>query len=256
MASRPDAGPGTDTAIDKALVILSSLETVSFGRTLAEISSDTSIPKPTVHRILATLEKHGFVQQLNSGRYALGMRLAALGLFAASGSDLLSAGKPILDRLVLECGETVHLGVLQGKSLLYVDRREPDDAAVRLATLPSPLTSLHASASGKVLLAFSDNTLLKEVIAGGLVRYTSNTKVDPDELAAEVEKVRLEGFAVNEQERYEGVRAVGVPIKKRDGTLVGAMSAAGPVQRIDDAKLAQLKQLLTKAAAELAGGLI
>jgi DNA-binding IclR family transcriptional regulator len=254
--TKADTGPGMDTAIDKALIILGSLETVRVGRTLAEISSDTTIPKPTAHRILATLEKHGFVQQMNSGRYALGMRLAALGLFAASGSDLLSAGKPILDRLVVECGETVHLGVLQGKSLLYIDRREPDDAAVRLAALPSPLTSLYASASGKVLLAFSDDSLLREVIAGGLVRYTASTKADPDDLAAEIENIRTQGYAVNEQERYEGVRAIGVPIRKRDGTVVGALSAAGPVQRVDDGKLDKLKVLLTKAADELAGVLI
>lgn len=245
-----------DTAIDKALIVLGSLETVKVGRSLAEIAADTGLPKPTVHRILATLEKHGFAQQLSSGRYALGMRIAALGLFAASSSSLLSAGKPILDRLVLDCGETVHLGVLQGHSLLYIDRREPDDAAVRLAALPSPLTSLHASASGKVLLAFGDEALLADVIAAGPVRYTAHTKTDPQELIDEVTKVREAGYAINEQERHEGVRAVGVPVTKRDGTVVGALSVAGPVQRIDDARIQEFRVVLAKAADELAAGLI
>jgi DNA-binding IclR family transcriptional regulator len=245
-----------DTAVDKAFIVLSSLEKVRNGRALAEISADTGIPKPTVHRLLATMERHGYVQQYPSGRYALGMRVVALGLFAAGSSTLLSIGRPILDRLVIECGETVHLGILQGESLLYVDRREPEDAAVRLAALPSPLTSLHASASGKVLLAFGDDELFRNVVAAGLMRYTSHTITEAVGLRDEIAGIRAQGYAVNEQERFAGVRAVGVPIWHRSGSLIGAISAAGPIQRVDDRKIDELKVLLLKAAGEISQGLM
>jgi len=249
---RSSGYPLSDTAVDKALIVLDSLEKVRSGRSLADISAETGLPKPTVHRLLSILERHGYVQQLPSGRYALGMRVIALGQFAASESTLISVGRPILDRLVTACGETVHLGILQGESLLYIDRREPEDAAVRLAALPSPLTSLHASACGKVLLAFGPDELRRAVLSKELARYTEHTVTDPARLAAAIEDVRAAGYAVNEQERHIGVRAVAVPVRSRSGEPVAAISAAGPIQRVDEGHLQRMRALLLDAAAEMA----
>jgi DNA-binding IclR family transcriptional regulator len=240
-----------DTAIDKAIAVLECLEAAAGSQSLAEITATTGLPKPTVHRILSTLERHAFVRKLPDRNYAFGTRIIALGIFAASQNSLVTAARPLLDRLVVSCGETVHLGVLEGTALLYLDRREPVDAAVRLATLPSPLTSLHASAAGKVLLAYGDSELQEAVLAAGLVRYNARTIVDADVLAAELETIRARGFAVNEEERNEGVRAIGVPVRNRAGAVVAALSAAGPVQRVDDEKLHQMQGLLAAAAAEL-----
>lgn len=243
-----------DTAIDKALAVLESLEAAGGRQSLAETTAATGLPKPTVYRILSTLERHSFVRKLPDKNYTFGARIIALGIFAASQNSLLIAARPLLDRLVGSCGETIHLGVLDGTALLYLDRREPVDTAVRLVTLPSPLTSLHASAAGKVLLAFGDDELLESVLAAGLVRYNARTIVDPDALAAELEKIREQGFAVNQEERHEGVRAVGVPVRNRVGTVVAALSAAGPIQRVNDEKLDQMHRLLAEAAAELSNG--
>jgi DNA-binding IclR family transcriptional regulator len=245
-----------DTAVDKALIVLDSLERNRHGRPLVDIAKETGLPKPTVHRLLATLERHGYVQQLPSGRYALGMRVVALGQFVASNNTLLSVSEPILDRLVKACGETVHLGILQGESLLYIDRREPEEAAVRLAALPSPLTSLHASASGKVLLAFSSAELTQKVLSGELARYTPHTITDAAQLRDELDAIRAAGYAVNEQERFIGVRAIGMPVRNSRGKIVGAVSAAGPVQRVDPDKLLKLQMYLAEAAKEFATSLI
>ncbi|QOC93405.1 IclR family transcriptional regulator [Micromonospora craniellae] len=244
-------GETMDTAIDKALIILESLETGRNRCSLAEIAARTGMPKPTVHRILAILERRGYVQQLSSREYTLGPKIIALGIFAGGKDAMVSAARPVLDRLVLACRETVHLGVLYQTQLLYLDRREPEDTAVRLARLPSPLTSLHASASGKVLLAFGEPDLLDQVVTAGLVGYTERTIVDVDRLRAELERIRVNGYAVSEQERYEGVRAVGVPVRHRSGAVVAALSAAGPVQRFDQARVEHVRTLLTKAADEL-----
>jgi DNA-binding IclR family transcriptional regulator len=240
------------TALDKAIGVLGSLESVRNGLALAEIARTVDLPKPTVHRILATLERHGYVQQLANGKYALGLRIISLGLFAAANNSLVSAAQPVLDRLVFQCAETVHLGVLQEAGLMYVDRREPEDAAVRVATLPSPMTSLHASACGKVLLAFSDDEVLEGVLSAGLTRYNENTITDEGRLRDELAVVRQRKYAVNEQERFIGVRAVAVPVFNRRGSVVAGLSIAGPIQRIDKAKLAELTTLLSKAANELA----
>ncbi len=244
-----------DTAVDKALHVLGALEVVANGRSLAEVAAETGLPKATAHRLLATLVRNGFVRQLANGNYVLGLRLVALGTFAASHNDLTSLGRAVLDRLVVECGETVHLGVLQGDSLLYVDRREPENAAVRLATLPSPLTSLHASASGKLLLAFGPSSLVESVLDQDLPAYTRATITDGDALRAELEQIRSVDHAINRQERYDGVVAVGVPVRNQGGEVVAALSAAGPVHRVDDARLDELRGPLSAAARELGSAL-
>ncbi|HEY0484769.1 MAG TPA: IclR family transcriptional regulator [Mycobacteriales bacterium] len=243
-----------DTAIDKALLVLEALETGRGSSSLAAIAAGTGLPKPTVHRILAILERRGFVQQLASREYSFGPKIIALGGFAGSKDPMLTVARPVLDRLVVACGETVHLGVLHESQLLYLERREPEDAAVRLATLPSPLGALHASACGKVLLAFGDEALLRTVLATELVRYTPHTIADPDDLREELHRIAEQGYALSEQERNEGVRAVAVPVRNRAGTVVAGLSAAGPVQRMSDEKVAELRVQLGRAAGELAVG--
>lgn len=244
-----------DTAIDKALIILEALETGRGTSSLGAIASSTGLAKSTVHRILSILERRGFVRQLANREYTLGPKVIALGAFAGSKDAVLTVARPVLDRLVLDCGETIHFGVLHESQLLYLDRREPRDAAVRLAAMPSPLGALHASACGKVLLAHGGEELLETVLSRGLERYTRNTIVDAERLRAELRRVVEQGYALSEEERNEGVRAVAVPVRNRAGTVVAGVSAAGPVQRMSDDKLTELRGQLTRAAEELAVGM-
>jgi DNA-binding IclR family transcriptional regulator len=233
-----------DTSIDKALTILEALETNTGSRSLAAVVAATGIPKPTAHRTLAILEHRGYVRQEADRSYMLGPKVISLGRFAGDSDALITVSQPILDRLVATCRETIHLGVLVDGQLLYIDRREPKDAAVRLSTLPSPLTSLSSSAAGKVLLAFGDSSLLKEVLRRGLPQLTSKSIVDPSKLRAQLKKIAADGYAVNEQERFDGVRAVAVPVRDSRGHVVAALSVAGPVQRLDDERLVELRNAL------------
>lgn len=242
---------GSGTAVQKALAILDVLEAGPVGgMPLSEIASTAKLPRPTAHRLLAELEVHGHVKRVDAGRYALGPRLISLGNMASANSSLNMVSGPVLDRLVEECGETIHVGVLQGDLMLYVDRREPT-TAVRLATLPSPLSSLHASACGKILLAYADEELAQRVLKKPLPTYTATTVSDPDMLRREFEAIRESGYAINNQERFTGVRAVGVPVRRRNGTVIAAISIAGPVHRITDDRIPLLRAQLGRAANEL-----
>src|SRR5690606_32775895 len=129
------------------------------------------------------------------------------------------------------------------------------DVAVRLAALPSPLSSLHASASGKVLLAFAEPEFVDRVLAGPLPGHTPGTVVDAKGLRAQLDIVREPGDATNEQERLVGVRAVAVPVRRRSGEVVAALSVAGPIQRVDDAELDRLRGVLEQSAQEFSGTL-
>ncbi len=242
---------GSGTAVQKALTVLDVLEAGPVGgMPLSEIAATAKLPRPTAHRILAELEVRGHVKRTDAGRYALGPRLISLGHMASANSLLNQVSGPVLDRLVEECGETIHVGVLQGDVMLYVDRREPT-TAVRLATLPSPLSSLHTSACGKVLLAYADEALVERVLAEPLPTYTATTVSEPDRLRREFDAIRETGYAINNQERFTGVRAVGVPVRRRNGTVIAAISIAGPAHRITDDRVPELLDQLTRAANEL-----
>ncbi|MEV0733202.1 IclR family transcriptional regulator [Polymorphospora sp. NPDC050346] len=240
------------TSLGKALSILEALENERGSASLGEVARATGVTKPTAHRMLALLEERGYVRRLPNRDYALGPRLIALGDHARRRNSLVTVAGPVLDRLVTQCNETIHLGVVSGRSLLYVDRREPADDAVRLGVLPAPLTSLHASAAGKVLLAFGPDALLEQVIDSGLPRYTAHTITSSDELRAELRQVSAQGYALNEQERNEGIRAVAVPVLTADGRCPAALSAAGPIWRLTLDGLDRARTLLARGAAEIA----
>ncbi|MEV0610670.1 IclR family transcriptional regulator [Polymorphospora rubra] len=238
--------------LGKALSLLEALENERGSASLGEVARTAGVTKPTAHRMLALLEERGYVRRLPNREYALGPRLITLGDYARGRNTLVTVAGPVLDRLVRQCGETVHLGVVSGRSLLFVERREPADEAVRLAVLPSSLTSLHASAAGKVLLAFGPDTLLEQVIEKGLSRYTAHTITSSDELRAELRQVCAQGYALNEQERNEGIRAVAVPVLTADGRCAAALSAAGPIRRLTADGLDRARTLLARGAAEIA----
>lgn len=243
------------TATEKALFVLESLETTNGIRTLADIADFTGLPKPTVHRILSTLERRGYVRQLPSREYSLGPKVIALGVFAAGKDPLLSIANPVLDKLVMVAQETLQLGVLQGTEMLYVARREPEGAAVRLAAQPAPLAALHASAGGKVLLAFGGKNLLDSVVQAGLPALGPNTITDRVALEAHLQEVRLQNFAVSREERHEGVVAVAVPVRNRRGQVAATVTAAGPLQRMTDERIADLRSQLVVAAEDIGGGI-
>jgi DNA-binding IclR family transcriptional regulator len=107
-----------------------------------------------------------------------------------------------------------------------------------------------------VLLAFGSAELARKVLAADLAQYTPHTITDADRLRDELDAIRAAGYAVNEQERFIGVRAVGVPVRNSRGQIVGAVSAAAPVQRADRDRLLAMKALLAEAAEEFAASLV
>lgn len=240
-----------DTAIDKALVILETLNGGAQGKALAEIAGETGLPKTTVHRLLTIMQHRGFVDRTEGSGYIVGRKVISLGLAAAERDSLVTAAKPVLTILVEQTQETVQLGVLQDMQLLYVDRKEPADAAIRLARMPALLAELHTSAMGKAILAFSPEEMVERFLALPLARYTEHTITDPDKLREDLAEIRSTGLARVGQERYSGVVAIGVPILDAHGVAFAAVSVAGPAHRMDEDKCRIISAVLPPAAREL-----
>jgi IclR family transcriptional regulator, acetate operon repressor len=240
-----------DTAVDKALIILESLDNSKTGSTLAEVAEKVELPKPTVHRLLSTLVNRGFVARTPWNGYAVGRKVIALGAAAAEKDTLILAARPTLWTLAELCEETVQLGVLMGDQLLFVERIEPENQAVRIGRMPSPLAELHTSGMGKAILAASTDEFVGQYLKAGLERFTDKTVTDPTLFRQEIEEIREAGFAVSNEERYDGVFAVGAAILNREGQPIAAVSIAAPAHRVYGARRQLLEKEVVRAAAEV-----
>lgn len=243
--------PTKDTAIDKALMILETLNGRDRGKSLSAICTETGLPKSTVHRVLAILEGRGFVDRTHGNGFIVGRKVISLGLSAAERDSLVNAARPILLQLVEQTNETVQLGVLQDMQVLYVDRMEPVDSSVRLARMPALLAELHTSAMGKALLAFAEPVVFDTFMDRPLSHYTDQTITDRELLLTELEQIRARHVAVAAQERYDGVTAVGSPILDSRGYAHAAISVAGPAHRMTESKRVLIAEVLPAAAQEL-----
>ncbi|WP_431710543.1 IclR family transcriptional regulator [Glutamicibacter uratoxydans] len=239
------------TAVDKALRVLDLLDGAPEGKPLIAISSAADLPKSTAHRLLQTLVMQGFAAKTPGGNYRIGPKLIALGASASQNDYFLVSVRPILRDLMNRCQETVQLGVLLNEQLLFLERMSPVNLAVQVGNLPSPLSELHTSAMGKSILAAKSPEYVQSYVQGGLKQYTVHTITDPPALLAELEKIRRRGYAVSNEERHDGVLAVGAAITNALGDPVAALSVAAPTMRVTDQTVELLAESTLASAAQI-----
>ena len=203
------------------LSILAVLEKSLASRSLTDIAEETGIPLSTTHRLLKELEDWDALQRDAQGRYQIGIRLWELGQHA--GRQVLDIARPLLQDLFSLTQETVHLAIREHTDVLYIDRiygtrRVPQASRVG-GRLP-----LHATAVGKVILAFEEEWLKEAVLAQPLESRTPGTQIDPVALRAELDTVRDRGFAVTLDEVRMGTASIAVPVFQRgDGPVSAAL---------------------------------
>ena len=223
--------PGTVQSIERAAAVLRLLAGGAGRLPLGEIARSLDLAKGTVHGILRTLQHVGFVEQDRvSGRYQLGAALLHLGTSYLDINELRSRSINWADPLAARSGEAVRIGtVLEGRVLVVHHVFRPDDTFQTLDI--GALLPLHASALGKVLLAYR--------AAGPVVpleAFTRSTVVTPRALAAALHEVREAGWAAEVGELTVGEAAIAAPIRGYGGLVVGAIGVSGLVERICDSK--------------------
>lgn len=223
--------PGTVQSIERAAAILRVLAGGPGRFSLGEISRSLDLAKGTTHGILRTLQRVGFVEQDRvSGRYQLGAALLHLGTSYLDINELRSRSINWADPLAARSGEAVRIGTpLEGRVLVVHHVFRPDDTFQTLDT--GTLLPLHATALGKVLLAYRSGGVLP---ADDLEAFTRRTVVAPRELATVLEGVREAGWAAEIEELTLGEAAVAAPIRGYGGLVVGAIGVSGLVERICD----------------------
>ncbi len=213
--------------VSRALAVLDALAT---GGELGtnELARRTAVNASTVSRLLATLASEGYVEQAPNGRYRLGVRLVQLGNTVLDRLDLRELAQPSLTQLVEATGETATLSVPGEHEAVTVDFARSPASVQGVAQVGRPSVA-HATATGKVMLAFGGGTLPP----GPLRRYTTRTIADPRTLAREVERVRKQGWAEAVGEREDDLAAVAAPVWGARNELAAILGVQGPTSRLD-----------------------
>lgn len=248
-AAKPAAVP----LISAAVRVLAVLERLSRQRAigLEEISREIKLAKPTVYRFLLTLQELGYARRVDGERWAMTLKMFNLGSRALDHLDLLSAARPIAETLSEELGETVHMGVLDGDSAVYVLKIE-SRYTIRMYSRVGRRMPLYCTAIGKVLLAYAKDEQREEALAGvRLLAMTNNTLTTRAALDAELAQIRAQGFARDNEEREENLHCIGAPIFDYTGAVVAVLSVSWPSFRYQSSEEPGWIARVKGAAAEI-----
>ena len=242
---------GQVRSLTRALSILQNLAKNPDGMSLTELSEATSLPPSTTHRLLTTLEAERFVRpDSQGGLWRIGVAAFFVGSAFSRSRDTLTLVRPYLKRLMEVSGETSNLFVESEGEAVCIGQIESRHA-MRAITGVGGRVSLHASGAGKVLLAFVEHRQLDRFVRPGeLNAYTTRTITVRDELERQLEVIRSEGHAIDDEENAIGMRCVAAPVFNEFGEVVAAISVSGPKARIADDRLPVLGRMVMQAAAE------
>ncbi len=217
------------SSLDKSLRIVDLLARNPKGLNLSAISRALQIPTSTAHHILATFASHGYISKdPETKKYSLGFRFVSVSKVILENLDVRQIAHEHLVKLHERCRESVFLAILRDGKIAYIDRINYL-SGLSLATNVGFTTEPHATAGGKVLLSELTRQEIERIYGSRrLRRYGKNTITSLHKLFKELEKVRERGYAIDDEEYYEGVRCVGAPIKA-GGKIIAALSITGSV---------------------------
>lgn len=219
-------------SVDNALKLLKMLrDRTAIG--VSEVSEDLAVARSTAHRLLAMLAHHGFVQQDPATKaYKAGPVLVEVGLAALRDSDIRPVARPFIEEVVGELDETIHLVVLNGMQVLFVDCVE-GTRALRAGSRTGTLLPAHCTAGGKTLLAELPDERVRAVYPDEqLEQLTPESVGTVTGLLTQLDEVRRHGYALNNGESEPGLRAVAVAIRDAAGRPRAALTLAAPEYRL------------------------
>lgn len=237
--------------LEKTIRVLEHIKD-SEGATLEELDQKLPFAKSTIHRHLATLRQEGYVDQLG-GKFEISLRLFDLASYKRERNPLFHIGRPIADEVANQIEERVSLIVEEHGYAVKCYIAETDRSVTTDAHLGLSM-HMHCTSGGKAMLAYMDDDIIRNVInTHGLPRLTGNTITKQGDLLNELEDVREDGIAFDNQERIAGVRGVATPvIEKNSGDLLGAIDIAGPATRLEGEKYEkEIPDLVRRASDEV-----
>ena len=249
----PEPGPRPAAliqSVDRAISVLELL--AEHGRAgITEIADELGVHKSTASRLVSVLENRGLVEQLGErGKYALGFGIARLAAAGTRRLDLTKLSQPVCEELARQLGETVSVAVLHDRAAINISQGF-GPSAVAVQNRVGQRTPLHATSSGRVLLAHVAEADRGRLLDQPLRRYTPQTVTSLATLADELDRVRRDGYATSFEQLEIGLHAVAVPVFDSRGEVVAAISASGPLFRLTKRRAEEIVPDLAGASAEL-----
>ena len=244
-------GGGGVQSVDRALFVLEILARLGEAG-VTELAAEIGVHKSTVSRLLAALEEHEMVEQAHDrGKYRLGFGILRLANAVSGRLDITQQGREICERLAAQVGETVNIAVLRSHYVVNVDQaRGP--TSVGSHNWVGELTPLHATSSGKILLASMSAEARRDLLLeAGLSRFTERTITSIDDLDQQLTSIARDGYVVSTEELEHGLTAVAAPIRDHTGAVVAALSVSGPVYRLTEERTREIAPAVVSAAASI-----
>ncbi|GAB3265492.1 IclR family transcriptional regulator [Kineosporia babensis] len=241
-------------SVDRALSVLDLL--AKHGELgVTELAAELDVHKSTAFRLVTALDRRDLVQQIGDrGKYRLGLGILRLAAATTGRLEVSHEGREVCERLANELGETVNIAIMEDDAAVNV-LQEYGNASVMTRNWIGRRTPLYATSSGKVLLAFADETARKAVLESTLEPLTDNTTTDPQQLLRELDEVARRGWACTSEELEIGLTALAAPIRDGGGRVAAAVSASGPSFRLTPDSFEEVAEKLVAGAAEISSRL-
>ncbi len=238
-------------SVQRAIQIVECFDSHNKELQLSEISGKVGLNISTVHGILQTLLAYSYIDKAaESGKYKLGLKFLEKGVLVAEGLDLRDIGHPHLRTITEKYQETSHLCLLQQDDLYCIDKVESPHAYLIMSSKIGRTLPLHATASGKVILAYLPEEELQHVIGKmELTKLTRNTVASVEQLRQALKTIRQQGYSVEAEETELGSYCIATPVRNHKGRVIGSISLSGPVVRIKENEQGIITDLKERAEA-------
>ncbi len=246
-----ESSAGTLQSLDRALGVLVAVARA--GRSnLTDLSMSLGVPTATTHRILTTLQKHGFVTFSEERQdWSIGIEAYRTGASFTNHSSLTEVSRPVMRRLMEKTGETANLAIPDGPEVVFVEQVETKNP-IRAFFASGTRTSMHASGTGKAILSSMPEERVRQLLmSAGLTAFTERTLTNPADLFTDLKRTRERGYSFDQEERYSGMSCIGSVIYDEHSEACGGVSISGPSTRFDPLRVPELGATVAEAAAEI-----
>ncbi|WP_425287915.1 IclR family transcriptional regulator [Rhizobium ecuadorense] len=241
--------------LGKLMVLLDLVTHAEAPLRFTDILARAGQPRGTLHRQLSHLVEEGLLELDGDGRYAPGLRLLDFAARSWARNEFRLIAEPHLAELQQATGETVHLGVLRGQSIIYLDKvdgRQP----VRMYSQIGNASPCYCTGVGKAALSLLPPDLLADLLAGiNFTSFTASTHASGESLLAEIREIADQGYAFDREEHEAGIRCVAAPVWSQDRTFIGGISITGPAYRLSMELLRQWAVPVQLAAGRIMEGM-
>lgn len=247
----------TVNAVDRALGILETLHEAGGEMGIADIARKTGEYQSTIFRTLITLQARGFVyQNASNSKYGLGMKLFSIGMGVRDRLVIVRVVEPFVKRLCEETGETVNVSIRDAERTneyysLLVHQEVKRGQALGVSQSLGSSTPCYYSAVGKALLAYSEDLSEERVRQGEFLRFTEHSITDPETMLRELEVIRRQGYALDNEEQEKGLFCVACPVFDRQKRIKAAVSVSGYVARIKEIGIERIVEKLQPVCREI-----